>query len=802
MTITERLRACRTYFDGGMGTLLQKEGLQPGELPETWNLTHPSVLEEIHLAYMEAGANVITSNTFGANRLKFDNLEAIIRAAYENMSRAKARFSGNRDAVFLAFDMGPLGKMLRPLGDFAFEDAVDVFAQSVRIAAASGFDLILIETMSDLYETKAAVLAAKENCDLPIVVTNAYDESGHLLTGADVPAVVAALEGLGVAALGANCSLGPRQMKDIATQYVACASLPVVINPNAGLPTVHDGVTTFDVDAAAFSDIMREIAALGVCALGGCCGTTPDFIRQTVEKTAALPFVPPTKKHDTVVASYTHAVSLCGVPKLIGERINPTGKPKLRAALKAHDLGYLVREGLAQQEAGAHILDVNVGLGEIDEAALLPEVVEELQSVLDLPLQIDTVRPAALERALRVYNGKPLINSVNAKEESLSTVLPLAKKYGGVLIALTIGEDGIPETAEGRCALAKRIIDRAAAYGIDKKDIVVDPLCMAVSSDDNAAKVTLDAIRLIRETLGVQTCLGVSNVSFALPERQDINAAFLAMALQNGLGCAIMNPCSDDMMRAYRCFCMLRGFDPHCESYIAFAQAHPHTAAVSAAAPAPSAADDGSKLPGLMYAIVKGLQTQAAQEAQALLQTLEPLRLMEEQIIPALTLVGERFEQKTLFLPQLLMSAEAASAAFEAVRARLPQTAATKGKIILATVQGDIHDIGKNIVKVLLQSYGYEVVDLGKDVPPQRVLDAAKQTGAPLVGLSALMTTTLDAMAETVSLLKRELPDIRVMVGGAVLTQEYADLIGADGYSKDAMGAVALAERFFACNEA
>ena len=796
MTITERLRTSRTYFDGGMGTLLQKEGLLSGELPETWNLTHPQILEEIHLAYMEAGANVITSNTFGANRLKCDDLTGTIRAAYDNLARAKARFSGNKDEIFLAFDVGPLGKMLRPLGDFPFEEAVAVFAESIRVAADCGFDLILIETMSDLCETKAAVLAAKENCDLPVVVTNAYDESGHLLTGADVPAVVATLEGLGVTALGANCSLGPRQMKTIAAQYVACASKPVVINPNAGLPQVKDGVTTFDVDADEFSDLMREMALFGVSALGGCCGTTPEYIRKTVQKTRGLPFSLPEPKRDTVVASYTHAVSLSGVPKLIGERINPTGKPKLQAALKAQDLGYLVREGIAQQDAGAHILDVNVGLGGVDEASLLPAAVEELQSVIDLPLQIDTVRPAALERALRVYNGKPLINSVNAKEESLETVLPLAKQYGGVLIALTIGEDGIPDTAKGRCALAKKIIDRAAQYGIDKKDIVVDPLCMAVSSDDNAARVTLDSIRLIRDTLGVHTCLGVSNVSFALPERQDINAAFLAMALQNGLSCAIMNPCSADMMRAYRCYCMLQGFDPHCEGYIVFAQAHPHKAIDAPVTAAPQS-DDGETLPPLTYAVVKGLRDQAASQAKSLLETTAPLDLINDQIIPALNLVGDRFQNGRIFLPQLLMSAEAASAAFDIVSAKLPRTKGKKEKILLATVQGDIHDIGKNIVKVLLQSYGYDVIDLGKDVPPQRVVDAAKETGATLVGLSALMTTTLDSMAQTVSLLKEQLPAVRVMVGGAVLTQDYANLIGADGYSKDAMGAVALAKRFF-----
>ena len=796
MTIQQHLRTARTYFDGGMGTLLQKAGLPAGTLPETWNLSHPQVLEDIHLAYMHAGANVITSNTFGANALKFNNLDAIISAAYDNLARAKARFQGDQNSIYLAFDVGPLGKMLRPLGDFPFEDAVKVFSESIRIAANCGFDLILIETMSDLYETKAAVLAAKESCDLPVIVTNAYDEGGHLLTGADVPAVVATLEGLGVTALGANCSLGPQQMKDIAAQYLQCASLPVVINPNAGLPKVEDGVTTFDVDADAFSDIMREIASLGVHALGGCCGTTPDFIRQTVEKTRELPFLPPAEKHDTIVASYTHAVSLCGMPKIIGERINPTGKPKLKDALRRHDLSYLVREGIAQQDAGAQILDVNVGLGEIDETAVLKETVEELQSVLDLPLQIDTVRPSALEAALRVYNGKPLINSVNAKEESLRTVLPLCKKYGGVLIALTIGEEGIPDTAAGRTALAKTIIDRAAQYGIDKKDIVVDPLCMAVSSGDLAAKVTLDSIRMIRETLGVQTCLGVSNVSFALPERADINAVFLSMAIESGLSAAIMNPCATEMMRAFRVACMVHGYDPHCETYIAFALSHPHAAAAAVSAPVNTGGEQ-TDLPPLMYAIVKGLQQQAAAEAKRLLLREDPIALIDQQIIPALNKVGESFEKNKIFLPQLLMSAEAASAAFSEVSEKLPQTDGKKEQIILATVEGDIHDIGKNIVKVLLQSYGYDVIDLGKDVKPETIVQAAKETGATLVGLSALMTTTLDAMAKTVALLKKELPHVRTMVGGAVLTQEYADLIGASGYAKDAMGSVKLAKRFF-----
>ena len=796
MTILERLKAGRLYFDGGMGTLLQKAGLPSGELPETWNLSHPEAVCEIHLAYLNAGSQVITSNTFGANCLKFEDPAPVIHAAFDAMQRAKEAFSGDRSAVYLAFDMGPLGRMLEPLGDLEFEDAVACFAKSVRAAADCGFDLILIETMSDLLETKAAILAAKENSDLPVIVTNAYDENGRLLTGADVPAVVATLEGLGVDALGANCSLGPEQMTEIAKQYIACASLPVVINPNAGLPRVENGKTVFDVDASAFAEAMRKIASLGVCGLGGCCGTTPDFIRAVIQKTCDLPLLPPVKKDATVVASYTRAVTIGEKPIIIGERINPTGKPKLKAALREGNMGYLLREALLQQESGADVLDVNVGLAEIDETALLPLAVREIQSVTDLPLQIDTVRKEALEAALRVYNGKPLINSVNAKKESMATVFPLAKKYGGVLIALTIGEEGIPETAEGRFALAEAIVREAEVYGIDKKDIVVDPLCMAVSSSDAAARVTLDAVRMIRQRLGVKTCLGVSNVSFALPEREQINAAFLLLALENGLNCAIMNPCSETMMRAFRSFLMLNGQDSHCEDYIAFALAHPVSAAKQTPA-SPVANADEPELPKLTYEVFRGLADEAKRAAKTLLESEDALTLINERIVPALNLAGERFEAKTLFLPQLLLCAEAANAAFSVAASAMPRSDAARHKIVLATVQGDIHDIGKNIVKVLLQSYGFEVLDLGKDVAPAIVLEKTKQSGAKLVGLSALMTTTLDSMEQTVSLLRRELPEIRIMVGGAVLTKRYAEKIGADAYAKDAMEGVRYAQTVF-----
>ena len=779
MNIIEKLKSGFTYFDGGMGTILQKNGLKSGERPETMNITHPEVLTKIHLDYLRSGANVITSNTFGANPFKFDNLEEIISSAYFNAKKAVDSFEGNRDC-YIAFDIGPLGKMLEPLGELKFEDAVEAFAKSIRIAVKYGFDLILIETMSDLYDAKAAVLAAKENSSLSVILTNAFDENMNLLTGADPKAVIATLEGLGVDALGINCSLGPRQMKDIAAQYVKYSSLPVVVNPNAGIPQVVDGKTVFDVDAEEFSEIMVEIAELGVCGLGGCCGTTPEYIKKTYEKTKNLVYKKPNFKTETLVASYTHAVEIGGLPKIIGERINPTGKPKLKAALQENDLGYIIKEGITQQEKGAHILDVNVGLAGIDETSMLLNSVRELQSVTDLPLQLDTVRAEALEKALRYYNGKPMINSVNAKEESMKTVFPLAKKYGGVVIALTIGENGIPETAEGRLELAKKIVETAKTYGIDKKDIVVDTLCMAVSANDFSARVTLDSIKLIKEKLGVKTCLGVSNISFALPDRETVNSAFLAMALECGLDCAIMNPCSDSMMRAYKSFCMLNGMDPHCERYIEFALANQSVETKNT---------EEKPLPDLMYAIVKGLSDEAKQIADKLCKTKKAMEIINEDIVPALNLVGERFEKKELFLPQLLMSAEAASAAFDSVKSSIEQTGEKKAKVVLATVKGDIHDIGKNIVKVLLQSYGYEVIDLGKDVDPKVVLEKTRESKAKTVGLSALMTTTLDSMKETAELLKKELPDVKIIVGGAVLNEEFAKKIGAV-YSKDAMQTV------------
>lgn len=792
MKIKDLLNKKRLYIDGGMGTLLQKRGLSAGELPELWNLTHADDITDIHLSYLKAGSNIITTNTFGANSIKFSNLKEIIPAAINNAKKAIELFDGNKEECFIAFDVGPLGRMLEPLGDMPFQKAVEIFSESIRMGAESGADLIIIETMTDSYETKAALLAAKESCDLPVFVTNAYDETSKLLTGASPKAMIALLEGLGADAIGINCSLGPHQMKGIAEEYLKYSSLPVIVSPNAGMPRTENGKTVFDVDAEEFSLVMREIAEMGAAVLGGCCGTTPDYIRATVEKTKNLPFSPAQNKNLTLVSSYTHAVEIGNDPILIGERINPTGKKRFKEALREGDINYIVNEGIAQQEKGVHILDVNVGLPEIDEDEMLVKSVKELQSVLDLPLQLDTAKKSSMEKAMRIYNGKPLVNSVNGKQEVMDEILPLVKKYGGVVIALTIDETGIPETAEGRKAIAEKILKECEKYGIDKKDIIVDPLAMAVSSDDNSAKITLDSVKLIKNELGLKTSLGVSNVSFGLPSRETLNAYFLSLAFMNGLDCAIMNPFSDAMMGSYRTYMALMGKDKSCAEYIDFFK---DFAPVQTKSASTVKTEDTDENP-LIRAIVKGLKEPSFTEAQKALQSAEPLEIINTQIVPALDKVGKLFEEKKMYLPQLLMSAEAASRAFDAVKSVMKDSGFKESKkIILATVKGDIHDIGKNIVKTLLENYGFTVIDLGKDVAPERVLEAAKKEKADIVGLSALMTTTTVAMAETVRLLNEELPQVKTVVGGAVLTKEFAEKIGATFYAKDAMETVRFAQQ-------
>ena len=796
MTFSEFLKDNIVYLDGGMGTLLQAKGLKPGDAPERWNISHPDVICGIHRDYFDAGSNIVCTNTFGANTLKYskDELEKIIRAAVKNAADARAQ-SSSAGEKFIALDIGPSGKLLKPLGDLDFEDAVGVFAETVRIGTSCGVDLILIETMNDSYETKAALLAAKENSDIPVIVCNAYGEDGKLMTGASPAAMAAMLEGMGAAALGANCSLGPRQLRGVAIELLHNASVPVILKPNAGLPRSVDGKTVFDVTAEDFSDEVCELVKKGVRVVGGCCGTTPAYIKALTDKTRGMTPVPVRDKNLTVVSSYTHAVKLGKAPILIGERINPTGKKRFKQALLENDMDHILAEGVKQQEKGVHILDVNVGLPGIDELDVLKNAVCELQAVIDLPLQIDTSDIRAMEAALRRYNGKAMINSVNGKEESMEAVFPLVKKYGGVVVALTLDENGIPATADGRVEIAEKILRRAAAYGIGKNDIVFDTLTMTVSADNTAALTTLEALRRIKNGLGCHTSLGVSNVSFGLPCRDAVNSVFFAMALENGLSAAIMNPYSADMMKTYYTYNALSGLDENCAAYIGASDSFAAVPSPGTAVPtaARTAEDFASEL---QRAVVKGLRERAADITRELLVSIPPLDIVNNEIIPALNIAGTGFENKTVYLPQLLMSAEAAKSAFEVIKTHVSGSGKTAGKgvFVIATVHGDIHDIGKNIVKLLLENYGFDVVDLGKDVPPETIAEAVVRLHAPLAGLSALMTTTVPAMEETIKLLREKAPWCRTVVGGAVLTQEYADKIGADKYAKDAMETVRYAE--------
>ncbi len=794
MKFQEYLNDRIVFLDGGMGTLLQVQGLSAGELPERWNITHPEAITAIHKAYYDAGSNVVSTNTFGANTLKFDEeeLEAIVKAAVANARAAQARTTSEKE-TFVALDIGPSGKLLAPLGDLDFEDAVAVFAKTVTLGVKYGVDLILIETMNDSYETKAALLAAKENSDLPVLVSNAYGEDGKLMTGASPAAMVAMLEGMGADAIGANCSLGPKQLRGVVEELLENASVPVLLKPNAGLPRAVNGKTVFDVTAVEFAEEVASLIGKGVRVAGGCCGTTPAYIEALIAEANGLLPAPLTNKPHTVVSSYTHAVRFGDEPILIGERINPTGKKRFKQALLENDMDYILTEGVRQQEKGVHILDVNVGLPDIDEVAMLRSAVRELQAILDLPLQIDTSDPVAMEAALRRVNGKAMVNSVNGKRESMDAIFPLVKKYGGLVVALTLDENGIPDTADGRVAIAENILKTAASYGIDKKDIIFDTLAMTVSADNRAALATLEALHRIRKELGCHTSLGVSNVSFGLPQRDAVNGVFFALALENGLSAAIMNPYSADMMKTYYAFRALKGLDANCAAYIAASDSF----AVTTAAPTTTAKTAEEFASELQHAVVKGFKDKARDITAALLKTADPLAIVNDEIIPALNTVGRGFENKTVYLPQLLMSAEAAKSAFEEIKAFLADSdkpSAKKGVCVIATVYGDIHDIGKNIVKLLLENYGFDVVDLGKDVPPETIVGTVVRLHAPLVGLSALMTTTVPAMEETIRQLKDRAPWCKTVVGGAVLTQDYADKIGADKYAKDAMETVRYAE--------
>ena len=799
MNFRDFLKNNIVILDGGMGTLLQSNGLCAGEYPELWNISHADIITSIHTDYFNAGSNVVNTNTFGANPFKFNEneLESIIENAVRNANEAR-QISIGKQPKFISLDIGPLGRLLKPFGELDFEDAVAAFSKIVKIGCRYGVDLVTVETMNDSYETKAAVLAVKENCDLPLIVTNAYSSDGKLMTGASPEAMVAMLEGLGADAIGANCSLGPEQLKSIADKLLSVSSVPVVIKPNAGLPKISDGKTVFDVDRFEFADIVAGMCEKGVRVAGGCCGTTPEYISELSVRISNINPVKILPKEISCISSYTHTAEFGKEPILIGERINPTGKKRFKQALAEHDIDYILNEGVRQQEKGVHILDVNVGLPEIDEPSMLKEAVSELQAIINLPLQIDTSDYTAMEAAMRIYNGKPMVNSVNGKQESMDRIFPLVKKYGGLVVALTLDENGIPDTADGRIDIAKRILKEAEKYGIHKKDVIFDTLAMTISADGNAANVTLESLRRIKTELGCNTSLGISNVSFGLPCRDAVNSIFFAQALSNGLSAAIMNPYSSEMLKTYYTHAALTGIDKNCRAYIEYFSNPDNFSEPKKDAPAhlpeKVASDYASEL---QKAIIQGRKELSAEVTKQAIELKTPLDIIEQDIIPALDTVGIGYENKTVYLPQLLMSAEAAKASFEIIKDAVPHSTSVKAKelnVVIATVKGDIHDIGKNIVKLLLENYGFNVFDKGKDVSPEDIVEKVCTEKAGLCCLSALMTTTVPAMEETVKLLKKTAPECKVMVGGAVLTQEYADKIGADLYAKTAMEAVRKAE--------
>lgn len=770
-------------LDGAMGTQLQKKGLAPGQEPVLLNLTHPDWIVDIHSQYVGAGARVVYANTFGANPFKIHDeatLERVIRSGV-----ALARQAAG-DRALVALDVGPLGQLLEPTGLVSWEEAYAHFAKILSYGQQA--DLVVFETFTQLYELKAAVLAARETCDLPIFCSMSFEENGRTFTGTSVEEMALTLQGLGVSALGINCSLGPAQLLPVVSRLCRCADVPVFVKPNAGLPDPLTGA--YDLSPEEFARQVCSLYACGARILGGCCGTSPAYIA-ALEKAlsgaqAPLPRPGQERVRESRVCSATRTVSLQG-PCIIGERINPTGKKKMKEALLAGDMDYLMRQAVEQAQAGAHILDVNVGLPGVDEAATMVRAVKAIQSVTDLPLQLDSSSVEALEAGLRVCNGRPIVNSVNGKKESLETVLPLVKKYGACVVGLTLDETGIPPKAPERFAIAQRIAAACDAYGIPRQDLFIDCLTLTVATDQANALETLKALKLCKEQLGVKTVLGVSNISFGLPNREQLNPTFLSAALAAGLDLPILNPNNAAMAGAVWAWRALAGWDEDCRDYVAR-----YTQEAPASAPAPA------QEPDLAYCLENGLVNPARQAAQRALEQTAPMELVNRVIVPALDRAGERFEKGSLFLPQLIQCAASAQAAFEVVGQRLEKAdAAPKGCVVLATVKNDIHDIGKNIVRTLLENYGFRVVDLGKDVPPQQVVQATLENGAGLVGLSALMTTTVGSMAQTVELLKEHCPGVPVVVGGAVLTPEHARTIGADYYAKDAKATVDIAKAVF-----
>lgn len=789
MDLKTYLQSNFLILDGGMGTMLQRAGMEAGALPELLNLTNPELITSIHRQYVEAGSDMVITCTFGANEHKLagsgHTVEEIIPAAVAN-----ARASGAR---FVGLDIGPIGELLAPTGTLSFDDAYDIFARQIRCGAAAGVDAIYIETMSDLLEIKAAVLAARELCELPVFATLAFESTGRTFLGVPPEAAAVTLEGLGTSAIGINCSLGPEEILPIAARMESCTSLPLVIKANAGLPDASSDTLSYDISAEAFAESYKKYLDLGFTVFGGCCGTDPEYIRLVRKNVESYPFRLPEPKQIAALCSGTRFVRADGVC-VIGERINPTGKKRFQTALREHDLDYIIDQGIQQADAGAHILDVNVGLPGIDERATMLEVTKELQSIIDLPLQLDSNNADVLEASLRCYNGVPMINSVNGEEQSLRSILPLAAKYGTMVVGLTLDENGIPDSVEGRVAIARKIVACAAEYGIPPYRIAIDCLTLTVSSEPAGAMQTLEALRRVKQELGVKTCLGVSNISFGLPQRIKVNSHFLALAMHDGLDFPIINPNLPEMMQAVDVHNLLHQRDPGCVNYL-------DKYAVPVDAPsAPKKAEGGSEM-DIGTAVLKGLGEECAGATRRLLEAgTAPLDIVSQHLIPSLDTVGDLFEQNKIFLPQLIRSAEAASFGFDVVRDTIAKTGdvqPSSDSVILATVKGDIHDIGKNIVKVVMENYGYHMIDLGRDVPPERVVQVAMEQNVALVGLSALMTTTLGAMSDTIQALKAAGYTGKTMVGGAVLTPEFAESIGADFYCRDAKASVDAARAVF-----
>ena len=803
MRAEELFRTRETVLlDGAMGTMLQAAGLPLGARPEALNLEDPALIESIHARYAAAGSRILCANTFGASAHKLAGsgytVEQVVDAAIRCARRAAQPYGS-----LVALDIGPLGELLEPAGTLPFEEAVEAFAGIVRAGAAAGADLILCETFTDLYELKAALLACRENCGLPVLASMSFEAGGRTFTGCGVESFAAAARGLGADALGINCSLGPKEILPMARALCGAVpgDYPVFVKPNAGLPRA-DG-SGYDITPQLFAMQMKPYRELGLFAAGGCCGTTPDFIRALHRVFDGCAVGREARPLPSVLCTPVQRVVVDGIT-VVGERINPTGKKRFQQALREGDMDYVLAQAISQAESGAAVLDVNVGAPGVDEPALMEQVVKALQSVVSLPLQLDSSNAAALERGLRVYNGKPIVNSVNGEQAVLDKLLPLCKKYGAAVVGLTMDEQGIPKTAAGRVAIAARIRDAALAAGIPLEDIYIDCLTLTASAQQEDVMATLDALRACKEELGVRTVLGVSNISFGLPCRPYLNTAFLTMAMYAGLDLAIMNPASEEMMGAVYAYGVLSGRDKQSGRYIAryAGRTMPSQAAQPAApqASAPEETSAGGPYAPLMKAVEQGLKGEAAAHTRALLAGHEPLDLVDHALIPALDAVGAGYEKGTLFLPQLLQSASAAQAAFEEIKAAVAKNGApgsSKGKIVLATVKGDVHDIGKNIVRVILENYGFEVLDLGRDVPPEKVVEAVRESGARLVGLSALMTTTLKSMAETIEALHKAKLDCKIMVGGAVLTERYALEIGADWYAKDAKRSADIAKEFY-----